>query len=296
VDVRAFRDKDIMKNVDSTVVTGFGREWSHFTQTSSDLSPHERKELFQQYFRIFPWQELPPDAVGLDAGCGTGRWAIETVERTGCLHVLDASADALEVARQNLAGRNVIFHLASVSDIPLKDASLDFAYSLGVLHHVPDTAGALRHIASKLKPRAPFLVYLYYALDNRPIWYRTVWKIADAARLTLSRWPDQAKLRASFVIAAAVYWPIARFCACLAAVGVPTHSIPLEAYKDRGFYTMRTDAYDRFCTALEKRFTKKKIEEMLRASGFDQIEFSESVPFWCAIARRSIGSGASGRI
>lgn len=50
--------------------------------------------------------------------------------------------------------------------------SLDFAFSLGVLHHVPDTQQAICSIAEKLKPSAPLLIDLYYALDNRPSWHR----------------------------------------------------------------------------------------------------------------------------
>jgi hypothetical protein len=60
----------------------------------------------------------------------------------------------------------------------------------------------------------------------------------------------------------------------------------LEAYKDRSFYTMRTDAYDRFCTSLEKRFTRAQIDQMLREAGFEQIVFSDQLPFWCSVARR----------
>jgi ubiquinone/menaquinone biosynthesis C-methylase UbiE len=41
---------------------------------------------------------------------------------------------------------NVSFHLASIGDIPLDDDSLNFAFSLGVLHHVPDTMAAIRAI------------------------------------------------------------------------------------------------------------------------------------------------------
>jgi hypothetical protein len=49
---------------------------------------------------------------------------------------------------------------------------------------------------------------------------------------------------------------------------------------------MRTDAYDRFCTSLEQRFSRKQIGEMLEQAGFDRIIFSEQVPFWCAVARK----------
>ncbi len=277
-----------MQNIDARTTEGFGLEWSTFTQDSSDLTAEERLRLFDQYFRIFPWSDLPRDAQGLDAGCGTGRWGVLVAPRVGRLHLLDASRQALEVAKRNLAhAGNVEFHLASVGDIPLPDRALDFAYSLGVLHHVPDTLDALRQIGSKLKPGAPLLIYLYYALDNRPIWFRVVWKATNLARLGISRLPARAKLLASQLIAVTVYWPLARLSALLHSVGLPTKSIPLEAYKDLSFYTMRTDAYDRFCTALEKRFTRAEIENMLRSAGFDHIEFSEEVPFWCAVARRA---------
>jgi ubiquinone/menaquinone biosynthesis C-methylase UbiE len=75
--------------------------------------------------------------VGLDAGCGSGRWATEVARPVTHLHVLDSSADAFGVARRNRAEfRNVTFHLASIDEIPLPARSLDFAFSLGVLHHV----------------------------------------------------------------------------------------------------------------------------------------------------------------
>ena len=46
---------------------------------------------------------------------------------------------------------------------------------------------------------------------------------------------------------------------------------------------MRTDAYDRFCTRLEQRFTRQQIEQMLHAAGFDPVRFSEQEPYWCAV-------------
>jgi ubiquinone/menaquinone biosynthesis C-methylase UbiE len=278
----------MMRNVDPDVTAGFGQEWSAFTQGPSELHDDERREIFNQYFRLFPWDNLPSNAEGLDAGCGTGRWALQVAPCVGHLHLLDASPEALAVAKQNLAhAANVTFHLASVSDIPLRDDSLDFAYSLGVLHHVPDTLGAIRHIAAKLKAGSPFLIYLYYALDNRPIWFRAIWRMTNLARLVISRFPGRLKLATSGLVAATIYWPIAKFCRLLQGLRLSTRSIPLEFYKDRSFYTMRTDAYDRFCTSLEKRFKRVEIERMLREAGFDQIVFSDQMPFWCAVARKA---------
>ncbi|MEA2818168.1 MAG: hypothetical protein QOJ86_172 [Bradyrhizobium sp.] len=276
--------RDTLTNVDETVAAGFGHEWSTFQQGEHELSASDREAVFDSYFRIFPWEILPPDPVGIDVGCGSGRWSVMVAPRVGHLHLLDASPDALAVAKKNLSQvANTTFHLASVGDIPLQDSSLDFAFSLGVLHHVPDTPSAIRAIASKLKKGAPFLIYLYYALDNRPWWFRALWKFSNIFRIGICRLPANLRLLISQIIAATVYWPLARIAALIERAGLPTTLIPLEAYRDRSFYVMRTDAYDRFCTRLEKRFTRRQIEQMLRDAGFDEIRFSEQVPFWCAV-------------
>lgn len=60
-------------NIDQATVAGFGDEWSHFTQ--DQLGTAAREQIFQDYFAVFPWDRLSPDAVGADVGCGSGRWA-----------------------------------------------------------------------------------------------------------------------------------------------------------------------------------------------------------------------------
>ena len=278
---------DVTENIDPGVTAGFGHEWSTFRQNENEFSPADRDAIFRSYFQIFPWNALPPNSVGMDIGCGSGRWSVMVAPRVGHLHLLDASEDALAVARTNLAGcTNVTFHLASVGAIPLDDNSLDFAFSLGVLHHVPDTAAAIRTIASKLKVGAPFLIYLYYALDNRPWWYRAIWRVSNVGRVVISSLPPRVRLIFSQIIATLVYWPLAHFAALVELAGFSPTAIPLEFYRHRKFYVMRTDAYDRFCTKLEQRFTRRQIEQLLASAGFDQIHFSENAPYWCAIGKK----------
>lgn len=272
-------------NIDEAVVSAFGDEWSHFDQ--SGLGDVEYGRIFDGYFHIFPWSALPPDAEGFDLGCGSGRWAKGVAPRVGILHCVDASSEALKVARRNLSGfPNVKFHQASVDSIPLPDSSMDFAYSLGVLHHVPDTRQGIASVVSRLKPGAPFLLYLYYAFDNRKPWYRAIWKVSEAGRFAISRSPRIMKLGITGAIAALVYWPLARISRLLRRIGLSVDAFPLSAYRDTSFYTMRTDAMDRFGTRLEQRFTRAEIEAMMRSAGLVDIVFSDSVPFWCAVGYR----------
>lgn len=271
-----------MSNVDHGTVEGFGDEWSRFDQ--SGMSAAERAELFDAYFRIFPWSSLPANAKGFDLGCGSGRWAKLAAPRVGELHCIDASAEALGVARRNLRDLpNCVFHHASVDSIPLADGSMDFGYSLGVLHHVPDTLAGLRACTAKLKVGAPFLVYLYYAFDNRPAWFRTLWKASDVGRRVIAKLPTSARFATSQLLAAGVYLPLAKTAKVLEGLGVGVEAFPLSAYRNRSFYAMRNDALDRFGTRLEQRFTAAEIRDMMREAGLVDIAMSDGIPHWCAV-------------
>ncbi|MEA2040399.1 MAG: methyltransferase domain-containing protein [Thermodesulfobacteriota bacterium] len=270
-----------MANIDDDVVAGFGEEWSRYDQ--SGVSREELKTVFDAYFSVFPWESLTKNAVGFDLGCGTGRWAGLVAPHVGILHCIDPSHKALDMAKKNLQEfSNCRFHLASVDEIPLPDESADFGYSIGVLHHTPDPMAALNACTAKLKPGSPFLVYLYYAFDNRPIWFRAIWRLSDFLRRVISRMPYSWRYAASQAVAAFVYLPMSRFALFLEKSGAKIDSFPLSYYRHSSFYIMRNDSLDRFGTMLEHRFTQTEIRKMMAEAGLEDIRFREAPPYWCA--------------
>jgi len=276
----------VTENLDRRTVEDFGAEWSVFDQTR--LGDEELNLQFDGYFGIFPWGSLPPGAVGFDAGCGSGRWAKRVAPRVGRLYCIDASPEAVVVAQRNLVRHsNCTAEVATIEALPFDDESMDFGYSVGVLHHLPDPEEGLRRCVAKLKSGAPFLLYLYYALDNRPRWFRGVWRAADVVRHVICRLPFRAKLIATALIAALIYLPLARAALLLEKLGVDSEQLPLATYRHRSFYSMRTDALDRFGTRLEHRFRREDITEMMTRSGLCEVVFSDRAPYWCAVGRRS---------
>lgn len=263
-----------MSNIDRKTVRGFGQEWAALNQ--ADLPEQEGRTRFEEYFSMFEFNEADE---GFDLGCGSGRWAKYVAPRVRLLHCIDPAEEAIGVAQMNLRGlRNVDFHAGTIETAALADESQDFGYSVGVLHHIPDTEAAMRQAVAKLKPRGQFLVYIYYNLEDRPRWFRNIWRVTDIGRRAISRLPFPLKRLVSLAIAATVYWPVAR----LSRPGWPLHY-----YRDKSFYTMKTDALDRFGTRLERRFSKDQVRAMMQRSGLAEIRFSPDPPFWVAIGKRS---------
>jgi SAM-dependent methyltransferase len=221
-------------NIGPPTVSGFGEEWSAFDQ--SQLKGSEYRRLFDAYFAIFPFDALPSGSEGFDLGCGSGRWVRGVAPRVGtlsCNPSFGAGAGSRAPKAGNLS--NVRFHLAASDAIPLADGSQDFGYSLGVFHHIPDTGKALADCVRKLKPGAPFLVYLYSKLDGRPAWFRALWRATDTVRKEFSRMPIRARKGVTSVMAAFVYWPLTQSALLLERLGKDTRNFPLHDYRRTSF-------------------------------------------------------------
>ena len=269
-------------NYDHNVIDDFGNEWEQYDQSSVNSKELERQ--FSEYFKVFSWNKKITNGVGADFGCGTGRWANFVANKVNFLICIDASTKAVSVAKKNLVDKKNCYVVQGMIDgLPILDDSLDFAYSLGVLHHMPDTERAIKSCVSKLKPGAPLLLYLYYAFDNRPFWYLLIWKCTDIVRKFISKLPFYLKKFLTNFIAIFVYFPLARLSFFLEKIGVNISNIPLSEYRKKSFYTMRTDSLDRFGTRLEQRFTKENIEKMMKNSELENISFSNTAPYWCVV-------------
>ena len=258
------------------IQSSFGEEWTHHNQILD-----EHLDEFRRYFDLVDVDGLR-HAVVADLGCGSGRWASFVAPRCRTVVVCDFS-DALLVARDNLRRYdNVIYVLGDVLQLPFGADAFDIAYCLGVLHHLPvDALEACR----RLSPFAPeLLVYLYYALDNRPAHFRLVLAAVTAVRRQLARVTDRrVRDAATWLIAVAVYLPLSRLGRVLPAkVG---KGLPLaDTYGRSTIRRMRQDVEDRFFTGIEQRFRRDEI--LALRDTFGEVVLSDGLPYWHFLLRR----------
>jgi SAM-dependent methyltransferase len=148
-------DADAFSFLQDRTRRSFGYQWTTF---------HTMVERFREDFLnyIHPvGAEFFPGKRGLDAGCGFGRHLFYAAEFGAEMVGVDFS-DAIEAARANTAGlKNVDLVQADIYRLPFREAAFDFAYSLGVLHHLPDPERGFRALVPLVKPGGVVSVWVY---------------------------------------------------------------------------------------------------------------------------------------
>jgi len=271
------------QNLDQEVINGFGHEWLAF-----DYSENENNEALDKQFLAYcapiDLNQFDADsAVAGDFGAGSGRWTSRLLPYFSTIYALEPSDGANSVLTNKFSNEvriKVLQETVGINSIP--DGSLDLAMSLGVLHHIPDTGLAIREVASKIKGGGVFLCYLYYKLENKPLYYRALFWSSNSLRWVISHLPYALRRLIARVIAALIYLPLARTAKLLRCTGKNVSNFPLHHYADMPFVMLQNDALDRFGTRLEQRFSKKEVTTMLDNAGFDlsTIKFSDLEPFW----------------
>jgi SAM-dependent methyltransferase len=259
------------------VQAGFGAEWTHY---GAILPEHERE--FLQYFDLVDLSFLRGRRV-CDLGCGNGRWSYFLQDRCRELVLVDFS-DAIFVARRNLSdARNALFFLGDLKRLPFRDDFADFLFCLGVLHHLPtpvlDEVRALKRFSPEL------LVYLYYALDNRPFYFRWILKAVTGVRRVLCG-IESPGFRKAFSVAGTygVYLPLVGLGKVLKPLGLSSRVPLYDGYHDKSAKRIEQDVYDRFFTRIEQRVARKDI--LALKDVFSSVTVADNPPYWHFLCRR----------
>lgn len=271
-------------NIDEKVVEEFGEEWLKFHEFSDEMI----SKSVGEYFDILNDKIINKNTYAIDIGCGSGRWTKVMALRAGFIEAVDPSNAIFAADRLLKNIENVRLTKASINTLPFNDETFDFAMSVGVLHHIPDTRQAMKDCVRKIKPGGYFYTYIYHDISHKGFITRTAFAISDTLRRIISRLPAALKKFISDIIAALVYLPlvsISRFVNWLGLKRI-AKKIPLADYSNKAFFVMRNDALDRFGTRLEQRFTREQVEEMMRSAGLDEIVISDGTPYWHGVGRK----------
>ena len=188
--VPRFANLEEVESDKRATAAGFGWQWQHFTQEDERYA----EQFLGWIAPVTP--EFFRDKVVLEGGCGKGRHT-QLAARWGAREVIgiDLSA-AVETAFMATRSRdNAHIIQADIYHLPLA-RKFDYAFSIGVLHHLPDPRGGFLSLASKVKPGGHLTAWIYGAENNEwitrfvnPVREKITSRIDQRALLQVSKLP-----------------------------------------------------------------------------------------------------------
>lgn len=202
-----FADLGKIEQEKQATAESFGWSWQQFS--------HDDEKYDEQFLAwIAP---LRPDffagKVVLEGGCGKGRHTLR-IARWGARDIVAVDlSEAVEVAFASTRGmENAHVIQADIYHLPLKRV-FDYAFSIGVLHHLPNPRAGFESVVSKVKPGGHVSAWVYGAEHNgwivrfvNPVREHLTSRISPRLLFHLSKFPTAVLYAATKL----VYGPLNR--------------------------------------------------------------------------------------
>ncbi|MCB4756451.1 MAG: class I SAM-dependent methyltransferase [Elusimicrobia bacterium] len=241
-------------------IDDFGEQWTHFPDNEGFYG--SSAILRDAIGPLFSLSDVAGGRVA-EIGSGTGR-IVKSLLEAGAGHVWAIEpSEAVPALEKNLAGDRERVTILPIpgEELPL-GLNLDYIFSIGVIHHVPDPRPILKRAHQSLKPKGKLVIWVYGRENNLPYIF-----LVSALRLITTRMPHTFRVFLSKILnfGLDIYMFLCRF-----------FPLPLKGYVMhvlRNFDRKKRELviYDQLNPAYAKFYRKDEIEKLLREVGFDKI-------------------------
>lgn len=269
--VPRFVDYEKIEREKAHTAENFGWQWQHFTQSD---------ERYAEQFLGWIGPVKPEFFAGkivLEGGCGKGRHTL-LAAHWGAKEIIGVDlSDAVETAfaaTRELANAHII--QADIYQLPLKRA-FDYAFSVGVLHHLPDPRGGFLSLAGKVKPDGHLSAWVYGAENNEwitrfvnPVRERITSRISQSALLQISKLPTALVFAATKMI----YGPLNRTPGGKTLARHLFYNDYLNAIADFGWREQHTIVFDHLVAPTAYYISRAEFAEWWREIRAEEVQIS----------------------
>jgi SAM-dependent methyltransferase len=266
--VPRFADLSRIEEDKAATAASFGWEWQHFTQGDDRYA----EQFLGWIAPVRP--EFFKDKVVLEGGCGKGRHTQLSAGWGARDHIsidLSAAVETAFAATRHLENAHIV--QADIYQLPLRRV-FDYAFSVGVLHHLPDPFGGFRALASRVKPGGHVSAWVYGAENNgwitrfvNPLREQVTSRINRRALLHLSKLPAAALYAATKLI----YGPLNRSESGSAIARRLFYNDYLSAISNFGWREQHTIVFDHLVAPTAHYISREEFEKWWEAVGATEV-------------------------
>ncbi|RJR49552.1 MAG: methyltransferase domain-containing protein [Desulfobacteraceae bacterium] len=246
----------------------FGYQWTVFSEMICDF----RDNFWNYLYPATP--EYFKGRLGLDAGCGFGRHIYHAASCGAEMVGIDLSR-AIDSTYQNTKQfKNVHLVQADIYELPFQPSTFDFAYSIGVLHHLPDPARGVQSVAAMVKTNGTFSLWLYSSTRRISNF------LLEGVRAVTIRLPHPLVNAISFVGAVldryGLVWPylIMRRLPLLGELLERLTPARIRMYSHYPFQVLHADWFDRLAAPIRFYYSEQEVRDLLQGADIVEIQTS----------------------
>ncbi len=257
-------------------IADFGDQWTVYTDNSGYYgSPALLQDVFGP---MLPLDSLKGIAIA-DVGAGTGRFSL-IFAAAGAEKVIavepSAAFDVLVRNTESVRSRVECVRVPVERFIP--PAPIDFAFSYGVLHHIPDPEQAVAAMHRALRPGGRIGIWLYGYEGNA-----AYVALLHAVALVTRRLPH----RLLAAVVGLAYLPILIYMWACRVLPLPLRGYFVEVFAKLTADKRRLTLYDQLNPAYAKYYRQAEVRALLERAGFADIQlFHRHGYSWTALATK----------
>jgi SAM-dependent methyltransferase len=198
---------------------------------------------------------------------------------SGAKHVIAIEpSEGFEALKQNVSDKERVTLLKITGDKIPADSNLDYVFSIGVLHHIPDPKPVVKSAFQALKPGGKFLIWVYGKEGNH----------AYLFFISLLRWFTKRIPHSLLVILVwMLYVPFFVYMHLCHFISLPLRGYLLAVFEKMAPDKRRLIIYDQLNPAYAKYYKKEEVENLLSEANFKDIKLHHRHGYsWTAVGKK----------
>jgi SAM-dependent methyltransferase len=240
-------------------IKDFGEQWLTYRDNEGYYSS---LKLFSDILFPFLKPEDLKNCKIAEIGSGTGR-IVNMLLESDAKHVWAIEpSEAFEVLHSNISKPEKVTCLKITGDQLPAYENLDYVFSIGVLHHIPDPAPVVEAAFKALRPGGHFLVWLYGKEGNG-----LYLALIRPLRVLTKRLPH-------FILSSLVeimYWPLVLYIKSCHRLPLPLRGYMLSVLEKMSPEKRRLIIYDQLNPSYAKYYTLFEAKKLLSDGKFVNI-------------------------